>query len=118
MVTKKEQRKYTEEYKKGGVKLSREIGRKRAAAELDVPESTLYGWIKSAEKGGIDLGIGQQTPGTAMTLAEEIRRQKAENAALKKENAKLKEMNEFLEEAASFFAASRQKSGKKNGSNS
>ena len=34
---------------------------------------------------------------------------------LEKVNRKFKELNEFLEEASAFFAASRRKSGKKNG---
>lgn len=41
----KEQRKYDMEYKIQAVKLAKEIGGAKAAAELGIPENTLYAWI-------------------------------------------------------------------------
>lgn len=107
-------RKYTQEYKSEAVKLARQLkDNKKAAAELGVPESTLSTWVKKADLGDIDTGKGTQTPASAMTQAAEIQMLKAEIKRIEKENARLKEINEFLEEASAFFAASRQKLGKK-----
>jgi transposase len=111
---KKIQRKYTKEYKEKAVKLSREIGKKRAAEELGIPWRTVYDWERIAKAGGIDLGSGGQTPQSGLTLAGEIQKLKAENKRLEKENRELKKTNDFLEEASTFFAASRQKYTKKN----
>ena len=46
----KEQRKYDMEYIIQAVKLAKEIGGAKAAAELGIPENTLYAWMK-AERG-------------------------------------------------------------------
>jgi transposase len=104
---------YTKEYKAEAVKLLREIGTTKAAIELGVPKSTLSQWVKRAEIGDLDTGIGTQTPGSAMTQAMEIQQLRAEIKALVKENARLKKENDFLEEASAFFAASRQRLAKK-----
>ena len=111
---KRPQRTYTKEYKEQAVKLSKEIGNKRAAAELGIPSRTVYEWEKKAEKGEIDLGLGEQTPKSGLTLAGENQKLKADNKKLEKENRELKKTNDFLEEASAFFAASRQKYAKKN----
>lgn len=105
-------KKYEKEYKIEAVKLSRKIGKGKAAKELGIPESTLYGWVKSAENGSLDLGLGEQTPGGAMSLAAEVQMLRKQIKELEKKNKHLEEMNEFLEDAAAFFAASRRKSGK------
>lgn len=102
---------YDKEYKEQAVKLSKEIGGKQASKELNVPYGTLYGWIKSAQNGEIDME--ERTPENALTLAEEVRRLRRENKEQTKEIKRLNELNEFLEEASAFFAASRQKSAKK-----
>jgi transposase len=77
----------------------------------------LNGWLYKAKNGEIDLGAGSRTPSESLTLAAEIQKLKAENKALQRENSRIKEENEFLEEASAFFAASRQKLKRKNGSN-
>lgn len=105
-------RRYTTEYKAEAVKLVWEIGNKRAAAELGIPESTLSSWATAAKSGGIDTGLGTQQPGSAISLAAEIQQLKAENKAMAKANALLRKENAFLEEASAFFAASRQKLAK------
>ena len=66
------QRKYDIEYKVQAVKLSREIGASKAAAELGIPVDTLYGWVSAAKEGRLDIGPGAHTPQTAMSLAEEF----------------------------------------------
>ena len=102
-------RKYTEEYKKNAVKLSREVGRERASAELSIPESTLNGWLQKAKDFEIDLGAGTRSPSETLTLAAEFKAAREEIKRLTKENAKSKATIDFLTEATAFFAASRQK---------
>ena len=105
-------KKYEKEYKVEAVKLSRKIGKGEAAKELGIPEGTLYGWIKAAENGSLDLGLGEQTPKGAISLAAEVQLLRKQIKELEKKNKRLEEMNEFLEDAAAFFAASRRKSEK------
>ena len=108
----KKQRKYDMEYKIQAVKLAKEVGGAKAAAELGIPENTMYAWTKAAREGRLHVGPGSHTPETAMSLAEEravLRKQVKEQ---EKEICRLKEENEFLEEASAFFAASRRKSAR------
>jgi transposase len=113
-IAKRKSRSYTKEYKVEAVKLARKLkDNKKVAAELGIPESTLSTWLKHAELGDIDTGVGTQTPKTALTQANEIHNLKAEIKRIEKENSRLREINEFLEEASAFFAASRQKLAKK-----
>ena len=102
-------RKYTREYKLEAIKLAREIGTKRAYEELQIPKDTLYGWIKAANRGEIDLGQGSRSPGESLTLAEELQELRRKCKALEKENARIAMENKFLEEASCFFAALRRK---------
>ncbi len=111
-------RTYDKGYKVEAIKLGREIGCKKAAAELGIPSGTLSSWLNDARKGMIDTGMGTQSPQSAMTQASEIQRLRAENKAQAKEIKRLREENEFLEEASAFFAVSRQKLAKKSDSNS
>ena len=88
-------REYDEEYKEQAVRLAKNLGSAKAAAEeLQIPVNTLY------------------SPEEALSIAKENQQLKKRIKALEKENRRLSEMNEFLEDAAAFFAASRQKSGK------
>ena len=54
----KKQRKYNMEYKVQAVKLAKEIGGAKAAAELGIPENTMYAWTKAAREGRLDIGSG------------------------------------------------------------
>ena len=99
---------YDKEFKVQAVKLGREIGFSKAAKELGINVDTLYGWSKAAKEGRLDLGLGTHTPGTAMSLTEEVQKLRQQNRSLEKENARLKEENEFLAEASAFFAEGRQ----------
>ena len=98
----KTQRKYDMEYKIQAVKLAKELGGAKAAAELGIPENTMYAWTKAAREGRLDIGSGSHTPQTAMTLAEEVQMLRRQNKEQEKEIRRLKEENEFLEEAALF----------------
>ena len=106
------QRAYDREYKIQAVKLSKEIGGAKAAAELGIPVDTLYGWARAVREGRLDAGPGAHTPEGAMSLAEEVAALRRQVKAQEKEIRLLKEENEFLAEASAFFAASRRKSGK------
>ena len=106
------QKVYDKEFKVQALKLGKEIGLSKAAVELGIPKDTIYGWNRAAKEGRIDLGPGMQTPETAMSLAEEVQKLRAENKAKDKEIRRLKEENEFLEDASAFFAASRRRSVK------
>ena len=106
------QRTYDMEYKLQAVKLSKEIGGAKAAAELGVPVDTLYGWARAAREGRLNIGPGGHTPGSAMSLTEEVTALRKQVKELEKANRRLAEENEFLAEASAFFAASRRKSGK------
>lgn len=108
----KKQRKYDMEYKIQAVKLAKELGGAKAAAELGDPENTMYAWTKAAREGRIDSGLGSYTPQTAMTLAEEVQMLRRQNKEQEKETRRLKEENEFLGEASAFSAASRRKPAK------
>ncbi len=108
----KKQRKYDMEYKIQAVKLAKELGGAKAAAELGIPENTMYGWTKAAREGRLDTGSGSHTPETARNLAQELAVLRKQVKEQEKEIRRLKEENEFLEEASAFFAASRRKSAR------
>lgn len=113
LYKRKAPRKYSLEFKKESAKLGNEIGKQKAAAELGVPEGTLYGWMKNftdETKSGEKPSKGNEN---ILILMEEIKQLKAENKAISKANALLRKENDFLEEASAFFAASRQKLAKK-----
>ena len=106
-------REYDKEYKVQAIKLAKNLGSAKAAAEeLQIPVNTLYGWIQKVKTAELDIGCGERSPEEALSIAKENQQLKKRIKALEKENRRLSEMNEFLEDAAAFFAASRQKSGK------
>ena len=49
---------YDHEYKVQAIKLAREIGSAKAAAELGVPKNTMYGWMRAVREGRLDIGKG------------------------------------------------------------
>lgn len=105
-------RQYDKAFKAEAAKLAMEIGTEKAAKELGVPSNTLYGWVRKARLGEIDIGTGKRSPEDTLNIAQENQQLKKEIKAMEKEIKRLNEMNEFLKDAAAFFAASRQKSGK------
>ena len=58
---------------------------------------------------------GTREPEESLNLAQQLQAANKRIKELEKKNRELEELNEFLEEASAFFAASRQKSGKRNG---
>lgn len=105
---------YTEGFKAQAIKLTKEIGPKRAAGELGIPKNTLETWVHKVKKGEVDPGKGEQTSETALTLAAEVQELRKQLKERDKEIRRLKELNKFLEDASAFFAANRRKSGKTN----
>ena len=108
-------RQYDDEFKKQAIKLAKEIGSKAAADELGIPKGTLGTWLRKARTGEIDTGSGTRTPEESMNIAQQLQVANKKIRAQEKRIRELEELNEFLVEASAFFAASRQKSGKKNG---
>jgi len=96
----RKQKKYDREYKLQAVKLSKEIGGSKAAAELGIPVNTLYGWQRAVREGRLDAGAGMRTPQESMSLAEEVTALRKQVRELDKANRRLKKENEFLEEAS------------------
>ena len=106
---------YDEDFKKQAIKLAREVGNTAASEELGIPKGTLGTWMHKARLGEIDTGSGTRDPGESLNLAQQMQAANKRIKELEKKNRELEELNEFLEEASAFFAASRRKSGKKNG---
>ena len=108
-------RQYDDEFKKQAIKLAKEIGSKAAADELGIPKGTLGTWLRKARTGEIDTGSRTRTPEESMNIAQQLQAANKKIRVQEKRIRELEELNEFLEEASAFFAASRQKSGKRNG---
>ena len=68
----KVQRKYDKEYKAQAVKLAQEIGSAKAAAELGIPDGTLYCWVSAFKKGRLESLEAVHTPEDALSLNEEL----------------------------------------------
>ena len=81
------------EYKIQAVKLAKEIGGAKAAAELGIPENTLYAWMKAAREERLNVGSGSHTPQTVMNLAEELTLLRRQVKEQEKEIRRLKEEN-------------------------
>ena len=91
--------KYSREFKEEALKLSDEIGGKKAASQLGLPYYTLADWRNRTR----DRITGQ--PKKEMSLTE----QEIRIRELERENAELKEANEILKDALGFFAKDRKK---------
>ena len=88
-------KKFSKEFKIEALKLAEEVGVPRASADLDVGESLLYRWRKSAAREGADAFRGN---GRLTAEAEELRRLRQEVKILKQER-------EILKRATVFFAS-------------
>ena len=91
--------KYSREFKEEALKLSDEIGVKKAASQLGLPYYTLADWRNRTR----DRIIGQ--PKKELSLTE----QETRIRELERENAELKMANEILKDALGFFAKDRKK---------
>ena len=66
-----ENKQYENEYKVQAVKLAKKIGSVKAANELQIPVNTLYGWIRKAKIGSLDIGCGERSTEESQNIAEE-----------------------------------------------
>jgi transposase len=96
---------YPSEYRTEAMKLVEEIGKQATSKRLGVTEWTLSRWAKKGEQEKKE----ERTERSAK-LVSELREAQEKIKEMEKEIARIKKENEFLEDAASFFAASRQKS--------
>lgn len=83
-------KRYDQNFKDEALKLSDDIGIKKACEQLNLNYGTLAGWrklrVKKSKTGKTDADLQK------------------ENARLKKENEELKSANEILKDALGFFA--------------
>ena len=88
-----ENKQYENEYKVQAVKLAKKIGAVKAANELQIPVNTLYGWIRKARIGsldiGCDIGCGERSPEESLNISEENQQLRKRIKALEKENKRL-----------------------------
>ena len=91
-----ENKQYENEYKVQAVKLAKKIGAAKATNELQIPVNTLYGWIRKAKIGSLDIGCGERSPEESLNIAEENQQLRKRIKALEKENKRLSEINKFL----------------------
>lgn len=88
---------YSKEFKEEAIRLSDEIGNKKAVAQLGIPYYTLADWRNKSK----------HKPKEKCVLSEEELR--IRNRELERENAELREANNILKDALGFFAKDRKK---------
>lgn len=88
--------KYNKEFKEEALKLSDEIGIKRAAEQLGLSYYTLADWRK----------LRKRAKSNSVSDSTEVSRRMKE---LEQENAELRRANEILKDALGFFAKDRKK---------
>ena len=88
---------YSNAFKLEAIKLSDEIGVKKAAAQLGLPYYTLADWRNNSKH--------------KIPLAKQLNETDADRRIreLEKENAELREANEILKDALGFFAKDRKR---------
>jgi transposase len=91
-------KKYSKEFKTEALKLSDEIGVKKAAAQLGIQYYTIADWRKNRK-------ATEETLKPVLT-GEELR---IRNSELERENAELQRANDILKDALGFFAKDRKK---------
>ena len=90
--------KYSEGFKKEAIRLSDEIGNKKAAAQLGIPYYALADWRNHSKH-------KPKVPEAELSEVE----LKIRNRELERENAELRQANEILKDALGFFAKDRKK---------
>ena len=85
---------YSKEFKAEALKLSDELGVKKAAAQLGLPYYTLADWRNNRKHAEPELSDTEL---------------KIRNRELERENAGLRQANEILKDALGFFAKDRKK---------
>ena len=88
--------KYNKEFKEEALKLSDEIGIKRAAEQLGLSYYTLADWRK----------LRKRAKSNSISESSEVSKRMKE---LERENAELRRANEILKDALGFFAKDRKR---------
>ena len=70
----------------------KKIGAKKAADELGIPDNTLYGWVRAANSGHLNVGTGYRTPEDNLNLAEENAKLRKQLKEQEKEITRLNEL--------------------------
>lgn len=91
-------KKYSKEFKTEALKLSDEIGVKKAAAQLGLQYYTIADWRKNRKAAEVAL---------KPSLTDDEMR--IRNSELERENAELRRANDILKDALGFFAKDRKK---------
>jgi transposase len=91
-------KKYSKEFKSEALKLSDEIGVKKAAAQLGIQYYTIADWRKNRKAS--EAALKQNLTDDELRIR---------NSALERENAELKRANDILKDALGFFAKDRKK---------
>ena len=94
---------YEKSFKEEAVRLSDEIGVKKAAEQLGVPYYTLADWRQQRKRFSTQAYVGSGHKRMSADPKEQ------ELYELRKENAELRRSNEILQEALGFFAKNRRK---------
>ena len=94
---------YDKSFKEEAVRLSDEIGVKKASEQLSVPYYTLTGWRRNERRYSTQAYVGS---GHKRVSADPKEQRIYE---LEKENRELQRANEILQEALGFFAKNRKK---------
>lgn len=92
-------RQYTDEFKIEAVKLAESIGGNQAAKRLDIPDSSLWNWIRLSRAG--KLKAGEPSASVLRRPASDL---EAENSRLRRELANARLDVEILKKAAAYFA--------------
>ena len=93
---------YDKSFKEEAVRLSDEIGPKKASEQLGIPYHTLQGWRKQRTIHGENAYIGS---GHAYASADKTARE----IELEREIGELRRANEILKDALAFFAKDRKR---------
>ncbi len=94
---------YEKSFKEEAVRLSDEIGVKKAAEQLGVPYYTLADWRQQRKRFSTQAYVGSGHKRVSADPKEQ------ELYELRRENAELRRSNEILQEALGFFAKNRRK---------
>ena len=94
---------YEKSFKEEAVRLSDEIGVKKAAEQLGISNNTLTDWRYKQKRHGSQAYVGSGHKRKSNDPKEQ------EIYELRKENAELRRSNEILQEALGFFARNRKR---------
>ena len=92
-------RQYTDEFKVEAVRLADSIGGNPAAKRLDIPESSLWNWIKLRRAGKLAAAQAGATP-----VKRSVTELEAENGRLRRELANARLDLDIVKKAAAYFA--------------